>query len=677
MMRYNEIFKFGQLTPVNIITGCAKMSLDFITKFDDLVESLSDRSTPKTFDQIFLPIEESIVPINYAFNTIHMLSSTKWSDQNGKVYDRAMLQMAKAKNERIVSEPFYDAIKELNADRDKLNRYQQRLIDFNMLEARLNGMELYNLDHRYFNSAMEARHKAEKEFYDRVSTHKAVFVQTIDEFEEVKDMPRQILSLIAENKQSPERGPWKVNLLDYVYRSFIECCPRREFRFIVWKAYHQVSCHLATDNRFTTHKEAEDVRVARMDMAKHLGYQTYAQLSMETKMIGSVENVLDMLESYKQRFLPVAKEEVASLSEFAKTKGHTGDMKPWDIPYFRRQQSLSLFGAFEDDIAHYFPLNSVLETLFNLCYKLFGINIEQSQTPVSPWDKDIFLFDVKDEDNKVLANFLFDPYARPNTKLTGIRMEMGRDHSAHMGTTPVSYLVMSLARPMFRGQVAVLNYKEILELFFQFGHGLQQMLSTVPYSEISGQRFVEFDAVLLTPNFMKMWAQVPHVVKEMCGSLQAKEKLPDDKIQKLIDSRKHFFAFDLCFELFRSAFDMECHLSDTYWRDIQENLYPVFMPIPFEKMDWSPCSYLDFFSSNNAAAAQYAFIYSKMLAADVFDEFKEAGLDNEEEQAKIGKRYLDTFLRQGGGIHSGEVFRMFRGRDPSLDALPKYYGLLK
>lgn len=679
IMRHNEIHRFSQITPDNIITGCAKMSLEFISKFDDLVESLSDQKVPKTFDAIFVPIEESLVPMNYAFNTIQMLSATTWSERSMKAYDRSKLQMARAKNERIVSEIFYNALKELNADRDKLNPYQQRLLDMYLLEARLNGIEMYGKDMRTFKQGMAARYKNETEFNDRVTKYKGVFAHTVEEYQDVKDMPRQILALIADNKQSPEKGPWKVNLLDFVYDSFMECCPRRDFRQKVWRGYVTVSSHLASqiDQRYTTFSVIEDIRDNRMDIAKVLGYQNYAQLSMETKMIGSVENVLNMLESYKQKFLPVAEEEIKTLTTFAKTKGLQSELKPWDIPYFRRQQSLKEFGIKQEEIAHYFPLNSVLETLFNLCYKLFGIMIEQSKTPVEPWDKDVFLFDVKDENNKVIANFLFDPYARPSTKLSGIRMEMGRDHSAQMGTTPVSYLVMSLPRPMFRGQTAVMTYNEVLELFFQFGNGLQQMLSTVPYSELSGQRNIEWDAILLCANFMKMWALVPQVVKDMCGHHETQEKLPDDKIEKLIASKNHMFGFDMCNQLYLSAFDMECHISSTYWRDIQENMYKLFMPIKLEREDWSPCSYLFLFSTNNAAAAHYSFIWSQMLAADVFDAFKEAGLDNEKEQAVIGKRFRDTFLSLGGGIQAGEVFRMFRGRDPSLEALPKRYGLIK
>lgn len=678
-MRHNEIHKFSQLTPDAIVTGCAKMSLEFISKFDDLVESIGDPKVPKSFDAVFVPIEESIVPMNYAFNTIQMLSSTTWSDRSMKAFERAKLQMARAKNERIVSETFYNILKELNADRDKLTPNQQRLLDLYLLEARLNGIELYGKDEKIFKQRMSARYKNETDFHEKVMFHKGTYSQTILEFGDLKDMPRHILTLIAENKQSPEKGPWKVTLLDYVYDSFMECCPRRDYRQTTWKAYNTVSSHLGhqIDQRFHTFALIEEIRENRMDIAHVLGYQNYAQLSMETKMIGSVENVVNMLDTYKQKFLPVAEEEIKSLSTFARTKGLTSELKPWDIAFFRRQQALKEFGIKQEEISHYFTLNSVLETLFNLCYKLFGIMIEQSQTPIAPWDKDVFLFDVKDEKNEVIAHFLFDPYARPGTKLSGIRMEMGRDHSAHMGTRPISFLILSIPRPMFRGQVAVMNYNEVLELFFQFGHGLQQMLSTVPYSELSGQRNIEWDAIMLCANFMKMWAMVPEVVRDMCGHHETQEKLPDDKIDKLINSKKHMFGYDMCQQMFLSAFDLECHISTSYWRDIQENLYKVFMPIPLDKHDWSPCSCLQLFSPNNAAASQYSFIYSQMLAADVFDAFKEAGLDNESEQAVIGKRFRETFLALGGGIHAGEVFRMFRGRDPSLDALPNRFGLIK
>jgi len=215
---------------------------------------------------------------------------------------------------------------------------------------------------------------------------------------------------------------------------------------------------------------------------------------------------------------------------------------------------------------------------------------------------------------------------------------------------------------------SLLTFSNVVSLFEKFGSTLQHVLTAIPYSEVAGLTNIEWDAVDVCSHFMAFWLSDAQILSSLSHHHESGQSLSKEECNKLIKARKHFAAYDLTWELYRSALDLELYTSKEFWLDITRRLWPDFMPFDLNKSDAHPCSFSQIFCEEYHAA-YYSAKWAEMIAADVFSAFKEIGLTNEEKIKDEGKRFKDTFLSLGGGCHPSEVFRRFRGRDPSPEAL--------
>lgn len=678
IMRHEEYPQFSQLQPNNIVSGCAKLSQEFDSKFDTFLEEVANNDRERSFEEVFNFLEEILAPLQYAEHQAAILTMSNLAKYPKSLLERVTSQIDRSKNDRFVSKDFYNLLKRLDEKRAKLTEPQRRLLDMYLLECRLTGIEVEGKKtERELLKAFKRIYDKEFEFQNKTVFHKSLFHLDLGpgQWDIVKQLPRHVRLSIAMDKSQPDKGPWRVSLLGYVYESFMEVCARRDYRFKVWNAYHTVGTHLTTDIRLHTFEIVDDIRQARWDVATYLGYENYAHMSMETKMAGNVNTVLTMLDTYRNHFLPIAKQEMTELQTYAGKLGFREDLKQWDIPYYRRLHCENKFKSLKIDTQGYFSFDKVLNTLFGLCEKLFHVKFEKvAPETVDTWHPDVAVFDVHDVSGAYISRLYMDPYARRETKMRTNSAEVGRERSDLMGMTPMSFLMLSINKITFPGVPTLLSYKEVLTLFYQFGNSLQQMLTTAPYSELSGQRNIEWDALHVSSYLMKMFAHLPHVIKDMSQHYQTGEQLTDDEINRLLQSQNHMKGFDMCHELYKCAFDIECHLGhEKYWKDVQKDVYNLFMPLELHKEDWIWCSDPTLWLGRTHAAAYYQNIWSEMLAANIFEQFEEGGLQNEKHITKVGRRFRDTYLSLGGGVEAKLVFRQFMGRDPSFNSLIKRY----
>ena len=328
-------------------------------------------------------------------------------------------------------------------------------------------------------------------------------------------------------------------------------------------------------------------------------------------------------------------------------------------------------------MSSYFTYHRVLSGLFTLCKSLFGINIKDCTGEVDTWHSSVSFFRVFDdhaptEAGQEIASFYIDPYSRPSEKLAGTWMEPGRERSGLMGTTPFSYLNLNLSPPL-AGQECHVSPDQISSLFHEFGHGLQQMLSTVAYSEVSGQRNIEWDSLQTCAKLLEMFSTDPRVIKQLGTDI------PTDVVSRLTASRGHLSAYDTMKQLYLSALDLELYVSEEHWQRVVPRVWAQYMPVQLndKEEDNHPCSMTAIFS-DQYPAAYYSLKWSEMIAADVFETFEEAFNDSPAALAVVGRRFRDTYLALGGAVPAKEVYRRFSGRkEPSLDALVRRYNKYK
>ncbi|XP_037798233.1 oligopeptidase A-like [Penaeus monodon] len=676
LLRTEDLPQFEQLTPEKCWTGIGKLALEYESGVWAVEEKAKKMKEPKTFKNIVEELDKLESPLNTAWSTVKTLYTVKNNEMNTNTYLKIHERARKARVHKFQSLPIYEACKDIYVNDTNLDEAQRRVVRKFLLEARLNGIELPAEKTPLFAETLKKLEDQKNEFRKKVAESTNRFSYRINDPSLVKEFPVDLLKNMALNRSRYHQGPWDIFLHPHVYDSFLEYCPLTELRRNTYRAFNmRASNHISKDVNNSLH--LEEIRSLRSEQAKILGYENFAQMSMETKMAGSVENVMSMITSLLAKARKAQDKEIASLQEFAEDRGFEGKLEAWDVPYWRRKHKRHVFNFDEAQLQEYFPFEHVLVKLLEISSELFGISFEEIPSgEVSTWHPDVRFFQVTDANGEYLSSFYLDPYSRPGEKLytrIGSAWMLGcRSRSEAAGTSPIANLVFNFRPPASEDQPVLLTFNDVNLLFQKVGHALQHLLTRVPYSEASGLTNIEWDAVEVCSNFMQNWLYQPEVLERVSCHYDSGLPLSGSSIKDIIASRNHMAGFDICSELYIAHLDIQLHSCKDFWLDVSRELWDTYRPFVLDKYDAHPCSNTTIMA-DVWAAAYYSHIWSRMVAADAFQAFKESN----EEHGVIGKRFCDTFLALGGGCHPGEVFRRFRGRDPSPDALQVLSGLVK
>jgi oligopeptidase A len=405
-------------------------------------------------------------------------------------------------------------------------------------------------------------------------------------------------------------------------------------------------------------------------------------------MADSIEAVETLLEELRAAAYPAAVQELEELRACAARHGapEATELRPWDVSFWAETLRRERFDLDAEALRPWFPLDQVLEGLFGLCQRLFGIRIEAADGDAPLWHPDVRYFRVLEAEGpgagRPLAAFYLDPYSRPGSKRGGAWMDecLGRHRTAggHL-VLPVAYLICNQSPPV--GETpSLMTFAEVETLFHEFGHGLQHMLTTVERPQAAGINNVEWDAVELPSQFMENWCYDRATLMGMARHWQSGEPLPEAEFHKLLAARTfmggsatlrqvHFALTDL---RLHSQWTPEAGMSPDQLRRDLARTTTVLPPI---EEDAFLCAFSHIFAGGYAAG-YYSYKWAEVLSADAFAAFEEVGLEQEAEIVATGRRFRDTVLSLGGSRSPAEVFASFRGRAPSSAALIRHSGLV-
>ena len=331
-----------------------------------------------------------------------------------------------------------------------------------------------------------------------------------------------------------------------------------------------------------------------------------------------------------------------------------------------------------------------MQGLFALTERLFGFVVEQAPAgEVDTWHEDVMYFRVRrggaagageQKAGEEVASFFLDPYSRPADKNGGAWMNGCLGRSKTLGSKPVAYLICNQAPPdAATGQPSLMSLREVETLFHEFGHGLQHMLTEQEWGAVAGINGVEWDAVELPSQFMENWVYDGATMASISKHVGTGEALPDELFGAIRAARTHHAGMAMLRQLYFGMLDLTLHSDgggggsalDVQRRIAQE--YSLLQPL---EEDCFLCAFSHIFGGGYAAG-YFSYKWAEVLSQDAFGAFEEAGLDDEAAVAATGRRFRDTVLAMGGGRHPMDVFKDFRGREPSVEALLRTYGLEK
>jgi len=677
---------FEAVKPEHVVPAMTQL----LAELEEELTTLEAKVTP-TWNGLVEPLERLGERLTWSWGIVSHLMGVKNSPELREAYEAVQPQVVQFSNKLSQSQPFYKAFKALHESNDwsRLEPAQQRIVEAAIRNAELSGVGLEGEKRERFNEIQMELAELSTKFSNHVLDATKAFSMTLSSIDEGDGLPPSLLSLAAqaaraagEEGATAENGPWRITLDYPSYVPFMQHSTRRDLREKLYKAFISRASTGELDNT----PLIERILELRKEKAMLLGFESYAELSLASKMAPNVEAVEELLEELRRASYDAAREELEELKAFAAAKGaeEASDLQHWDISFWAERQREEKFAFSAEELRPYFPLPQVLDGLFGLVKRLFGITVTAADGTAPVWHEDVRYFQIADETGSPIAYFYLDPYSRPAEKRGGAWMDdcIGRAKITENGTPttrlPVAYLVCNQTPPV-DGKPSLMTFNEVETLFHEFGHGLHHMLTKVDYAGASGINNVEWDAVELPSQFMENWCYDRPTLMGMAKHYETGEPLPEHYYQKLLAARHYMSGSGMLRQLHFSCVDLELHHryvpgGDETPVDVRSRIAKTTTILPPLPEDAFLCAFGHIFAGGYAAG-YYSYKWAEVLSADAFAAFEDAGLENEEAIAATGKRYRDTVLALGGSLHPMEVFKTFRGREPSTAALLRHSGL--
>ena len=644
------------------------------------------------WDAVMVPLQRLGERLRWSWGVVGHLMSVCNSSALREAHARQQPAVVAFSNRLAQSQPVYRALLVLQQRHGdgaiQLDAAQLRVLEAELQHMRLRGVGLAGAEREAFNAATARLAEASTRFGNQLLDATRAWSLLLERQEQVASLPVSLREQLAaaareagHGEATAHDGPWQLGLDQPRYQPFMRYSNRRELREQAYRAF----VSRAASGEWNNGPLVREILGLRQQQAERLGFANWAEVSLATKMAPSIHSVEQLLDELRGPGRRAAVEELDELRGLAREAGATEEarnLQPWDVACWSEHLRQRRFNLDSEALRPWFPLPQVMEGLFALCNRLFGIRVVAANGEAPVWHQDVqFLRVLDDQSGRHLAAFYLDPYARPGTKQGGAWMDecLGRHVDPDgQAVLPVAYLVCNFTPPL-DGVPSLLTFDDVETLFHEFGHGLQHMLTTVEQPDAAGINNVEWDAVELPSQFMQNWCYDRQTLTGMARHWQTGAPLPAAEYDKLQQARTFMAGSAMVRQLHFALADLELHgrwrpdgeeSPEAVWRRMALNTM-VLQPLPD---DASLCSFAHVFAGGYAAG-YYAYKWAEVLSADAFAAFEEAGLDNEAAVCSIGRRFRDTVLSLGGSRHPSEVYRAFRGREPSTAALLRHAGL--
>ncbi|GAB4155005.1 MAG: M3 family metallopeptidase [Planctomycetaceae bacterium] len=687
LLKTGDLPEFAAIRPEHIVPAVTELLNEANRALDQLERDVQPtwEATIQALDEIEQPFEFGWGPVTHLFGVMN-------SPELREAYEKVLPEIVKFGLRVKQSQPIYEALKSLR-DGDEwsdLSPTRQRIIEKKIQAAELAGIGLTGEKRERFNAITQELSQLSTDFSNHVLDATKAFTLDLTDPNDVEGMPPSLLQLTSqawnaapensagETSSTPEAGPWRITLDAPCVGPFLQHCRKRELRETVYRAYITRASSGELDNSEIILK----ILRLRRERAHLLGYASHAEVSLAQKMAESVKDVYRMFDKMRDGSWQPALQDMEDLKDLAGAEGFTEPLKHWDVSYWAERLREKKFDFTDEQLRPYFSLERVLNGIFSLSERLFGISVRAADGEAPIWHKDVRFFKVFDIDSgEHIASFYLDPYSRPENKRGGAWMDeclVRRKTDDHL-QLPVAHLVCNSTPPVGE-KPSLLTFREVETLFHEFGHGLQHMLTEIDEADASGINGVEWDAVELPSQFMENWCYHKPTLLGMTAHYETGEPLPEELFQKICAARTYRAGSQMLRQLQFGMVDMELHDSfnpdgEETVLDVQRRVAEKTSVLPMLPEDRTLCAFQHIFSGGYSAG-YYSYKWAEVLSADAFSAFEESGLDDEQAVAKIGRRFRETVLALGGSRHPMDIFREFRGREPDPNALLKMYGLV-
>lgn len=633
------------------------------------IDVIVNNQEETTFKNTIKPFAKSGEFLNRVSSVFGALRGAMTNDALQEVARVATPMLSKHSDDINLNENLFKKIKNVfdNKSSLNLNAEEARLLD-NIYEGFVrSGANLSDAEKTQLREINEELSMLGLKFSENHLKETNAIALVIDNENDLAGLPEDAVKEAAATANAKGHdGKWAFTLQKPSMLPFLQYSEKRDLRKVVYLAY----LNRGNNNNDNDNKEIiSKIQALRVKQANLLGYKTYADFILERNMAKNYNNVYEFLDQVWKPALEKAKSELADMQKIVDDEGGNFKLEGWDWWYYAEKVKKEKYALDEEMLRPYFKMENVLAGAFEVANKLYGIKFVELNN-IQTYHPDVKVFEVMEKDGKHIGVFYADYFPR-DSKRAGAWSSSLRSQSNIDGEfiTPLVYNVGNFAKPV-GDKPSLMSVDEVLTLFHELGHGLHSLFSNTTYR---GSRWVPRDFVELPSQIMENWALEPVVLKSYAKHYQTGESIPDELIQKIVNSGHFNQGFETVEYIAASYLDMD-------WQMITE---PVEKSVPeMEKACWEKIGLIPeiasrYLSTNFShiiggyAAGYYSYLWSAVLDTDAFQAFKETELFNRE----LAESFRKNILSRGGVEDPMEQYKIFRGREPKIDALLEKRGL--
>jgi len=508
-------------------------------------------------------------------------------------------------------------------------------------------------------------------FEENVLEETNAFFLHITNENDLEGLPDGIIETASEEAKNSGRDGWIFTLHFPSYIPFVQYSAKRQLREEMYRAYSSRAFGKEqNDNREIVKK----IVSLRREKAVLLGFSNFAEFVLEDRMLNSPGKVMDFLEEMHSESREYALRDLKEVSSYAADNNHSGEVERWDWAYYSEKLKKSKFNIDDETLRPYFNLAEVEKAILKLSADLYRLQFEQ-RDDLPRYHKDVKAFNVTGRDGEHVSVLYLDYYPR-NGKSGGAWMTAYRDQyqSNSHDNRPVISLVTNFSKPS-SSRPALITHSELTTFLHEFGHALHGMMSKCHYRSLSGTN-VSRDFVELPSQLMENWAYEKEWLDSWARHYKTGKKIPGELIYKIKESMVFNEGYACNRQLGFGFLDMA-------WHTIEKDVIPdvdnfekkgmkkteLLSPVVGTNMS---CSFGHLFSGGYAAG-YYGYKWAEVLDADAFSLFKKNGIFDR----KTADSFRENILEKGGTAEPMELYRKFRGKEPSLEALLKRSGFIR
>ncbi|MBO0933657.1 M3 family metallopeptidase [Fibrella aquatilis] len=625
-----------------------------------------------TFANTVVVLERSGDLLSRATSVLFNLNAAETSPEMQRIVKEASPLLTEYGNDITLNDRLFARIKAVYDQRVSLNLDTESamLLEKTYKRFARNGANLNDADKEKLRAIDKELSQLSLQFGENVLAETNEYVMTVTDEADLSGLPDFVLE--AAKKTADEKGltGWAFTLQAPSYGPFMQYADNRTLRETLYRAYNGRGFGSnATDNQANIERMVQ----LRYDRANLLGYQTHADFVLEESMAGSSQKVTSFLDELVQYARPAAERQLAELTSFAKSCGFTGDqIEQWDYSYYADKLKKQQLDLDDEMLKPYFKLDNVVEGVFAVANKLFGITVSENKD-IPVYNPEVKAYEVFDQNGQFLAVFYGDYFPRPG-KRSGAWMNdvQGQRIVNGVNLRPHIVNVCNFTRPTDT-KPSLLTFYEVTTLFHEFGHALHGMLANGQYESLSGTN-VPRDFVELPSQVMENWCYAPEALHLFAKHYLTGEVIPQTLVDKIRASQNFMAGIATLRQLRFGITDMYFHDRQPTGESVTEieshvdalvNLFPQVQGTSFSTA-------FSHIFAGGYSAGYYSYKWSEVLDADAFEFFQEKGGLNAKE---VAQKFRQNVLERGGSEKPMELYKKFRGREPSPKAMLRRSGL--